>query len=79
MSMEDARRKWAQGPQQGGVESLPFLQQDGTTGLAETSLVLVLSQERCDKAEVRLTGYVQMNLRSHCCPETSVGSSLFME
>lgn len=79
MSTQDARRKWAQVPQQGDVESLPFSQQNGTIGLAETSLVLVPSQERCDKAEVRLTGWVLLNLRSHCCPETSVGSSLFME
>lgn len=42
MSMQDARRKWAQVPQQGRVESLPFSQQNGTIGLAETSLVLVL-------------------------------------
>lgn len=51
-----ARREWMQGPQQGRVESLPFLQQNGTIGLAETSLMLVPFQERCDKAEVGLTG-----------------------
>lgn len=63
----------------GGAESLPFLQQNGTTGLAETSLVSVPFQERCDKAKVGLTGWVQLNLRSHCCQETSLGSNLLME
>lgn len=77
--MEDAGREWTRGCQRGGVEPLPFLQQNGTIGLAETRLVLVPFQERRDKAEVGLTGWVQLNLRSNCCQETSLGSSLFVE
>lgn len=78
MSTEDAGREWIQGPQQGGVEFLPFfLPQNGTTGIAEASLVSVPFQEGRDKAEVGLTGWVQLNLKSDCCQETSLGSNLY--